>query len=338
MDSDSLNTYHAIVAGGCGLIELPDHALIWATGRDRLDLLHRMSTNDLTGMGANEGRTTVLTNALARIVDRLIVVNLVAVAAAPSTASDGVASPPSTRDAAAQKVLMLGSAGMGQKIRRWLAGYIFFQDDVKFTDASTEMTQLLVFGLRAEAVAEALAPGASALSPYHVLRQGGAIVGRGDPLGGSSFFIVVEKAAKDAWWEKALAAGAVAATPEVYEVIRIESGRPEINREMGEDYIPLEANLWDEVNFSKGCYIGQEIIARMESRGKLAKRLTGWRSVGPLAPGTEFSSGTLITSAAESPRFGWIGLGYVKPAQVETGTEFEINGTRATIAALPFTG
>jgi aminomethyltransferase len=325
MNAVALNNYYAIV-DGCGLIELPDHALIWGTGRDRLDLLHRMSTNDLTGMRPNEGRATVLTTALARIVDRLIVVNLEETSEISKIS--GVLEAP--------RVLMLGSARMGQKIRRWLAGYIFFQDEVMFTDASTEMTQLRLFGPRAGAVAEALAPGASALKPYHVLRQDGAIIGRGDPLGGDSFFIVVEKGQAPMWGERALAAGAVTATPEVYDVIRIESGLPEIDREISEDYIPLEANLWNDVSFSKGCYIGQEIIARMESRGKLAKRLTGWRSEGPLAL-TEFSGGA-ITSVTESPRFGWIALGYVKPAQVEVGTEFELNGTRATIAALPFTG
>ena len=58
MDTEALNTYHAAL-NGCGLVELPDHALLWATGRDRLDLLHRMSTNDLRDMQTNEGRATV---------------------------------------------------------------------------------------------------------------------------------------------------------------------------------------------------------------------------------------------------------------------------------------
>ena len=57
----------------------------------------------------------------------------------------------------------------------------------------------------------------------------------------------------------------------------MEAGLPEFGHELGDEYIPLEANLWNDVSFKKGCYTGQEIIARMESRQKLAKRLVGLR-------------------------------------------------------------
>ena len=313
MDELTLNHYNSVL-NGCGLIDLPDHALLWGTGRDRIDLLHRMSTNDLTNMAMNEGRATVLTTPLARIVDRLVVINL-----GPEP-----------------KVLLLGSAGAGTKIRRWLSGYIFFQDEVAFTDASAELARFRVFGPKAEAVVETLIPGASSVKLHHVLRQGGAIIARADPLAGSSFFVVAEKSEFARWRAKAIEAGAVEAGPEVYDLLRIESGLPESGHEIGEEFIPLESGLWDDVSFTKGCYIGQEIIARMESRGKLAKRLVGLKAASPLKPGAEFPGG-LVTSAAESPRFGWIGLGFAKPA-LEIGNEIEMDGGRVTIAALPFQG
>ena len=74
---------------------------------------------------------------------------------------------------------------------------------------------------------------------------------------------------------------------DLYDLLRIESGIPEIDHEISDEYIPLEANLWGDVSFSKGCYIGQEIIARMESRGKLAKMLVGVESASPLMAGTK---------------------------------------------------
>jgi aminomethyltransferase len=93
--------------------------------------------------------------------------------------------------------------------------------------------------------------------------------------------------------------------------------------------------LWEAVSFSKGCYIGQEIIARMESRGKLAKQLMGVESASPLIEGTKFEGG-VITSVAESPRRGWIGLVFVKSAQAQAGMKIAVDGKTITVASLPF--
>ena len=92
-----------------------------------------------------------------------------------------------------------------------------------------------------------------------------------------------------------MSAGARPAGETAYQWLRLEAGVPEggaddqgpIGRELTEDYIPLEANLWPAVSFTKGCYIGQEIIARMESRGKLARRLVGLRLEAPAEVGAE---------------------------------------------------
>ena len=311
MNPDSVTLYNQIISG-CGLWPQPDHARLWATGRDRIDLIHRMSTNDLMDMAVYEGRATALTTALARMVDRIVVINLGA------------------------QALILGSAGTGETIRRWLSGYIFFSDDVKFAVAD-ELGQFTLFGPQAQAVAESLAPGASALKSYHIIEREGMIVGRGEALIESSFFVVAERDRLAGLHAAAVAAGAAEVDRAVYEVARIESGLPEYGYEIGEAYIPLEAGLWGEVSFSKGCYIGQEIIARMESRGKLAKTLVGIRAAGPLAAGTLFSGG-VVTSAAESPRFGWIGLAFVKPAEASAGTHLEAGGVTVTVAPLPFRG
>jgi aminomethyltransferase len=309
MNADSLNIYNQVVSR-CGIADMSDHARLWATGRDRIDLIHRMSTNDLRNMALNEGRATVLTTAVARMVDRIIVINL------------------------GERALILGSAGMAATIRRWLTGYVFFNDDVKFTDATEELGQFLLFGPKAEAVAEKLVPGASELKQYHVLEHDGLIIGRSDSAGGESFFAVAGREAIKGWWDAAVTAGAVVADRDVYEVVRVESGLPVYGHEIGEEFIPLEAGLWDDISFSKGCYIGQEIIARMESRGKLAKTLVGVRSASSLVEGA-FDGGTL-TSVAQSPRWGWIGLAFVKPARAEVGAEFEIGAAKAQVAPLPF--
>ena len=310
MTPETLSSYHHAITG-CGLIGLPDHARLWATGRDRVDLIHRMSTNDLLELAVNEGRATVLTTAVGRMVDRIVVINL------------------------AERALILGSANTAEVIRRWLTSYVFYTDEVTFTNATESLDQFLLFGPQAAAVAEALAPGAASLKQYQVLEKDEIVLGRGEALGGKSFFGVGAPAALQGQWSLAVAAGAVVVGREVYEVARIESGLPEYGHEIGAAFIPLEAGLWRDISFSKGCYIGQEIIARMESRGKLAKTMVGVRAGQPLTRGTTFPGGT-VTSAVNSPRFGWIGLAFVKPTEAEPGQRLEIEGVAATVAALPF--
>jgi tRNA-modifying protein YgfZ len=288
-----------------------------AIGRDRLDLLHRMSTNDLTSLAAGQARPTVLTTPIARIVDQIWVLNR------------------------GETVLCLTSPGRATAVRRWLAGFIFYNDQVKFEDTGAELGQLGLFGPGAAAVAEALMPGAAGLAENHFLDAGELVVLRGRPMAGDGYTVVAPMPRLEALWGAALAAGAVPAGEDAYQLLRLEAGLPG-NPELTGDYIPLEANLWPAVDFHKGCYIGQEIIARMESRGKLARRLVGIKLAAPVAAGVEVraheggpAAGT-ITSAGELPGYGPVGLAYLKTAQAEVGTQVTIGETSGEVVELPF--
>jgi len=288
-----------------------------AVGRDRLDLLHRMSTNDLTSLARGEARPTVLTTPIARIVDQLWVLNR------------------------GETVLCLTGPGRATAVRRWLAGYIFYNDKVKFEDVSAELSQFALFGPKAAAVAEALAPGAGALAENYFLDDGDLIVWRGRRLAGDGFTVIAPSARLEGLWGQALAAGAGPASEDAYQMLRLEAGQPG-NPELTEDYIPLEANLWPAVDFQKGCYIGQEIIARMESRGKLARRLAGIRLAAPVSVGAEVSAidgGPTVgkvTSAGELPGYGPAALAYLKTAQADVGTKVLVGETSGEVVELPF--
>jgi len=288
-----------------------------AVGRDRLDLLHRMSTNELSSLAVGEARPTVLTTPIARIVDQLWVLNR------------------------GETVLCLTGPGRATTVRRWLAGYIFYNDKVKFEDAGAELCQIGLFGVRAAAVADAIQPGAASLAENHFLDDGELLVWRGRPLAGDGYTLIAPIARQEALWQQALAAGAVAGGEAAYQMLRLEAGQP-ANPELTEDYIPLEANLWPAVNFHKGCYIGQEIIARMESRGKLARRLVGLRLAAPVVVGAEVratvdgpAAGT-VTSAGELPGLGAVALAYLKTAAAEVGTQVQAGDVAGTVAELPF--
>jgi folate-binding protein YgfZ len=313
--SDPAAEYAAALSGAV-VVWRNQEGRLRALDRDRLDLLHRMSTNDLNSLPVGRARATVLTTPIARIVDLLWVLNR------------------------GDTALALTSPGRATAVRRWLAGYIFYNDKVKFEDASADLAQFGVFGPRAAAVAEALLLGAGSLDADAFSEQVDLLVLRGRPLAGDGFTVIGPAAQAPGLWEAALRAGAVPAGEQAYEWLRLRAGQP-AGPELSEDYIPLEANLWSAVSFNKGCYIGQEIIARMESRGKLARRLVGLQLDAPVAAGAEVSreggaAVGAVTSAGILPDLGPVALAYLKAAQAEIGTAVRVGAASGVVAPLPF--
>lgn len=126
----------------------------------------------------------------------------------------------------------------------------------------------------------------------------------------------------------------IAGNAHQYEQLRISAGLPGADHELTEDYIPLEANLWESVSFTKGCYIGQEIIARMESRNRLAKTLVRLRLSGPAAIGIALSDGQknvgTLTSVAALEEGTIAALAFVKTDWAEPGTQLHLIGEDQT--------
>jgi tRNA-modifying protein YgfZ len=137
-------------------------------------------------------------------------------------------------------------------------------------------------------------------------------------------------------------AGAVEVTPEAAEILRIETGRPRFGAEMGTATMPAEAGIVEQaVSFTKGCYIGQETVARLHYKGKPNRHLRGLRFSGPARPGEALQLGEKevgsVGSAAISPAFGPIGLAIVR-REAEPGTRLAVgeDGVTAEVVALPF--
>ena len=125
-------------------------------------------------------------------------------------------------------------------------------------------------------------------------------------------------------WRELIGAGAVPAGLEAYEVLRVKEGAPVYDRELGDDYNPLEAGLWGSISFTKGCYIGQEVIARLDTYQKLQKHLVSlsFSSEAGIDAGVRLSREGRevgqVTSAARVPTTGaTIGLGYVRKEAAE---------------------
>ena len=129
---------------------------------------------------------------------------------------------------------------------------------------------------------------------------------------------------------------------EALEIMRIEAGLPALGRELDEEVLPPEARLERAISTNKGCYVGQEIVARLRARGQVNHLLVGLRIESPELPEVEMElsvEGRVtgeLTSVAVSPTEGPIALGYVRREHAEPGTQVEFEGGRARVAALPF--
>ena len=140
--------------------------------------------------------------------------------------------------------------------------------------------------------------------------------------------------------------GAVEIDPQTAEALRIEAGVPLFHRDMDEETIPLEAGIEGRaISFTKGCYVGQEVVIRVLHRGhgRVARKLVGIAITGPQAPpaGARIRSGDReigeVTSSAVSPALQHpIALGYVHRDFVEPGTTITVDGMDGTVSALPF--
>ncbi|MFQ5943864.1 MAG: YgfZ/GcvT domain-containing protein [Anaerolineales bacterium] len=277
-------------------------------GSDRVDLLHRLSTNDLEGMPPDRMSRTVFTDPVGRTIDIVTVLTL------------------------PDELLLLTSSGRSQILQDWLQRHIFFQDDVTLHASEEEWPLYGAYGPNAADLVPSAVPSEGTLnsSEHEIIWP----IDR--PVSGFQRLVRQNQTSHN--WE------AKPGALEAFDILRVEAGLPEMGVEIQEDSIPLEVGLWDAVSFDKGCYVGQEIIARMESRGKLAKQLMGARLESKLEPGSTLKQdnqtvGTL-TSNVHSPRLGWIGLVSGRPSALSTDegrVEIGDSGETAYLVELPFT-
>jgi folate-binding protein YgfZ len=147
---------------------------------------------------------------------------------------------------------------------------------------------------------------------------------------------------RDRVHEALLGAGAVEVSPEAAEILRIESGRPRFGAEMGTETMPAEAGIVEQaVSFTKGCYIGQETVARLHYKGRPNRHLRGLRLSGSAQPGESLRLGDkevgTLGSAAVSPALGPVGLAILR-REAEPGATVAVgeDGVTAEVVALPF--
>ena len=198
--------------------------------------------------------------------------------------------------------------------------------DFKVADVTAETALLTVQGKRAG----------------DVINDVNAKVIRATHTGEHGFDQIIEAGERASVTAKLIAAGAQPVSQETFETLRIEAGIPRHGQDMDETSVVLETNLDDAISYTKGCYVGQEIIIRIKHRGHVARKLTGLKFAKPVEGRATITSEDgkeigRVTSSTFSPRLeSPIALGYVRYEYLSAGTAVKVNDNPGTVTDLPF--
>ncbi len=300
---------------GAGLLSQADAGVLQLTDADRADFLHRMTSNNINALRPGQSAVTVLTSPTARILYVFTVI------------------------CRADDLLLLPAPGQTAALARYLRGQIFFMDKVKVQDAGAQWTRLRLVGPQADQHLTPLgldaAPAPKAWSP-----AGDVLVLAQPEYGVPGYELLVPADQAQTVAAALTGDGASLIDADAYAVRRIELGRPAPGAELVEDYNPLEAGLAWACAENKGCYTGQEIIARQITYDKVTKTLVGLTGAAAFTPGDEIAvdghAVGVVTSAGHSPTLGPLALAVVKRPHNTPGVAVTVGGQTATIAALPF--
>jgi folate-binding protein YgfZ len=309
-----------------GLLDLSARQVVRVTGPDRLSFLHGMLTNDVKGMSASGVLYAALLTAKgAMVADARLL----------------------QRE---EDVLLLVEPGLAGPVLAHLQRFLI-SEDADVTDASADFGQLSLLGPRAWTLAKRLLGLPGDGPPLDALAggiegQAVRVLPSGLLLPGVDLLVSVQglEAVFTALLDTGSEEGLLPCGFEALEVLRVERGVPRYGADMDERTIPLEANLERALHYQKGCYIGQEVIARATFRGHMNRRLVGLLlGKADPAPRTELFLGNkkvgFVTSVVHSERLGQhIALGYVHRDALEPGTALRLAGElgEATVESLPF--
>lgn len=287
---------------------------------DRLRFLHNQSTNNFNILKPGQGCDTVFVTSTARTID--------------------LATAYATEDA----VLLLVSPSRRRRLLDLLDRYIFPMDRVELTDLTDTTVGFSLIGPESTKLLEKMGVGELENQPYatHKLidfagMQVRVAVGSGLATPGYTLIAPASDAAK--LWDELVKAGAVPMGDRVWEQLRIEQGRPAVDFELTDDYNPLEARLLHTITYDKGCYIGQETIARLNTYKGVKQQLWGVQLNGAVEPGTTITIGEekvgKITSFTGTES-GFFGLAYIRTKAGGEGLKVQLGEIAGEVVNVPF--
>lgn len=314
---------YAAACTGAAMRDASHLGLLHIGGGDHLDFLHRMSTNDFRNAAVGQGLEAVLPDSRGRILELGAFYRL-----------------------GPEKTLAVLGPGGQEETPAWLDRYLF-SERVEFAAANGE-TALVELGGPQAAAALRTACGLDLDQASDLGRVGqadGVEYWRHDQWGHPGLRAFGPPAALEALWENLLQAGARPLGETAFESLRLEYGQPGKGHELTDAHTPWEANLGRTIHMNKGCYIGQEVIARLDTYNKTKQYLGGLLlPEGDLpALGTPLKIdgrdvGRLTSAAFSLGLQRNIGLAYLRRAHTNPGIQVRLGddeGPQAQIAELP---
>jgi len=318
---------YAALRDAAALVDRSTPGRIVLTGADRRGYLQGLLSNDIEALTPGTGCYAAMLNAHGRMLTDMRVLEL------------------------GDRLLLDVPRAIAGAIRDHLDRFVF-SEDVQVEDVSASVADIGVYGPAALDVLQRAGVEGSAPSELFAsarVRLGGseAWLVRSDEIGIPGYDLIVAPGARDSLSAALAAAGAVQASADEVEIVRIESGRPRFGVDMDGETIPLEAGLEERaISRTKGCYVGQEVIVRVQDRGqgRVARRLVGLTLPAdcalPAAGAPLVAAGKAIgriTSATFSPALARpVALGYVHRDFTDPGTIVIVDGAcNALVTTLP---
>jgi folate-binding protein YgfZ len=317
--AEAAESEYAAARAGAALVDLPDRGVLAVTGALRQKFLHGLLSNDVLGLLPGQGRRAALMDAKGHLLALMRVL-------------------------VGQAEVWLEVAGNRADLVEDRLSFYRVATPVRFQRRPVEVLALV--GPRAREVLaragcevpdlepEAHAAGAVAGQPVLVSRAG--------DMPADGYVLHAESPAAAAAAAALEGSGAVPIGQETLDVLRIEDGRPWFGPDITEDNLLHETGLIGEYHSpTKGCYVGQEVIARLDARGgNVNKMMRGLRLSATAQAGSAVTSEGKqvgrVTTAGTSPRLGPVAMGYVHRSRFEPGTHVEVDGAAAAVVRLPF--
>ncbi len=289
------------------------------TGKDRESLLHRLTANEMRNLKTGQTRVNIFANAKGRVLDRVEML------------------------AEEESYLLLASPGHAVTLQKWIEKYTFLEE-VKSTDLTAALGMISLFGKESSAKLEtALGIELGKISAGQFIKTSWqtteTIVHQPQAANPARFNLIVAHENMPALWQALLSEFAPLGFS-TYETLRIAHGIPAAGHEIVEEYNPHEIGLYPFINFDKGCYIGQEVIARLDSYQKVQRQLFGVKSeteasllTGATVWRQDQEAGKL-TSVAPAPQGqGTIGLAVVRKTFAQPNLAVELHREHRTYPA-----
>lgn len=245
---------------GVGIHINLNSVIVEMTGKDVHDFLHRVSTNSIKNVAPFYKRNTLFLNEKGRFIDRTICLNL------------------------SDRFLLIGSKDGDNKLYNWINKYIIMED-IKTANVSSKYAVFDFIGSQAESyLTLILGDELKSLNGENVLNPSVdgfnfLVFSHHEKYGVKYYKIVIEKENSSKFVEYLFENKSVfdlaLAGEEAFNIFRVEMGTPASPNEINDEFNPHETDLLDEINFTKGCYIGQEVIARLETYDKVQKKIVG---------------------------------------------------------------